>query len=101
MVPTGRRFAPPDDRLRTRPGISRFRVRAGARPGMTLLYQARAVSGIPSGRLGAFAEIAGPEIIGAQIGQFAFEAFDVQPQRPALAEHQYRAAAGRFARMKF
>src|ERR1700738_1537592 len=27
MVPTGRRFAPPDDRLRTRPGISRFRVR--------------------------------------------------------------------------
>src|SRR5260221_11307290 len=30
MVPTGRRFAPPDDRLRTRPGISRFRVRCGA-----------------------------------------------------------------------
>src|SRR5450631_3008723 len=36
MVPTGRRFAPPDDRLRTRPGISRFRVRPlRARPGMT------------------------------------------------------------------
>jgi hypothetical protein len=30
MVPTGRRLAPPDDRLRTRPGISRFRVRCGA-----------------------------------------------------------------------
>jgi hypothetical protein len=44
MVPTGRRFAPPDDRLRTRPGISRFRVRVHraalartrwTRPGMT------------------------------------------------------------------
>src|ERR1700738_3585537 len=32
MVPTGRRFAPPDDRLRTRPGISRFRVRRRATP---------------------------------------------------------------------
>src|SRR5450631_2253192 len=32
MVPTGRRLAPPDDRLRTRPGISRFRVRCFASP---------------------------------------------------------------------
>src|SRR6202165_3086871 len=56
--------------------------------------------GILSWRLGAFAEIAGPEIVRAEIGQFAFQAFDVQPQRPAMAEHQHRAAAGDFTRMK-
>ncbi len=57
-------------------------------------------SGIPSGGLGALAEIAGPEIVGAEVGQLAFQALDVQPQRPALAEQQHRAAAGRLAGMK-
>ena len=36
-MPTGPRKARPDDRLRIEPGISRFRVRAKARPGMTEL----------------------------------------------------------------
>jgi hypothetical protein len=34
-MPTGPREARPDDRLRIEPGISRFRGRADARPGMT------------------------------------------------------------------
>src|SRR5579864_2332441 len=37
MVPTGPREARPDGKLRTRPGISRFRIRANARSGMTYL----------------------------------------------------------------
>src|SRR5216683_5670456 len=57
-------------------------------------------SGVPAGGFGAFAEIAGPEIVGAEVGQLALQALDVQPQRPALAEHQHRAAAGRLAGMK-
>src|SRR3982074_898434 len=69
-----------------------------ARPGMTLLYQARTASGIQPGGLGA--EIRGPEIIRAQVGQLAFQAFDVQPERPALAEKQDRAATRRRAGMK-
>ena len=37
------------------------------------------------------------EIVGAEIGQLAFQAFDIEPQRPAMAEQQHRAAAGRLA----
>ena len=40
------------------------------------------------------------EIIHAKIGQFAFQAFDVQPKRSAMAEQQHHAAAWRFFRMK-
>ena len=37
--------------------------------------------------------IAGAEIVVAEVGQLAFQAFDVQPQRPAMVEQQQRAAA--------
>src|SRR6202051_4645099 len=45
--------------------------------------------------------VRGPEIVGAEVGQLAFQAFDVEPQRAAMVEHQDRAAAGGVARMKF
>src|SRR3981189_2704728 len=73
---------------------------ASHRPGMTLLFQTHVGSGVPSGGLGVFAEIAGSEIVRAQVGQFAFEALNIQPERPAVVEHQYRAAARRFPRVK-
>ena len=40
-------------------------------------------------QIGAMREIAGPEIVGAEVGQLAFQAFDVQPQRPAMAEQEH------------
>ena len=52
-------------------------------------------SSVQSRRLGALVQIAGAEIVRADVGQLAFEAFDVEPQRAAMAEHQHRAAAGR------
>src|SRR5436305_5409639 len=57
-------------------------------------------SSTPPRRFGAFAQIAGCKIVGAEIGQLAFQAFDIEPQRAALAEHQERAAAGRITGMK-
>ncbi len=39
---------------------------------------------VQPGRLGP--EVEGPEIVGAEVGQFAFQALDVEPQRPALVE---------------
>ena len=42
----------------------------------------------------------GAEIVGAEVGQFALKAFDVEAQCRAVAEQQQRAAAGRIARMK-
>ena len=38
-------------------------------------------------------DVAGAEIVGAEVGQLAFQAFDVQPQRLAMAEQEQRAAA--------
>src|SRR5881396_4059192 len=46
-------------------------------------------------------EVAGAEVVGTEVGQLAFQAFDVQPQRLAMAEQQKRAATGGFARMEF
>ena len=46
-------------------------------------------------------EVAGAEIVGTEVGQLAFQAFDVQPQRLAMAEQQKRAAAGGLAGMEF
>src|ERR1700677_4332566 len=57
-------------------------------------------SGVQSGGFGAFAEVGSPKIVRAKVGQLAFETFDVQPERAPLAEHQYRAAAGRIAGVK-
>src|SRR5258706_12874166 len=86
---------------RTRPqmcaghrGISRFRVHRSAMPRNDV--QSR----IPPRRLGAGAEIGGPEIVSADIRQLAFEAFDVEPHRAALAEQQNRTAAGRLTGVK-
>src|ERR1700738_4734699 len=53
-----------------------------------------------AGAFGAIAKIPGAEIVGAKVGQFAFETFDIEPQRAAGREHQHRAAAGRSPRMK-
>src|SRR4051812_31473340 len=44
---------------------------------------------------------AGAEFVGAEVGQLAFQAFEVEPQRPAMAEQQQRAAAGGFPRVEF
>jgi len=41
------------------------------------------------------------EIVHTEVGQLAFQAFDVEPQRPAMAEQQQRATAGRLAGMEF
>ena len=60
-----------------------------ARAGMTNSLVAMQ-SGVQPGRFGAFGEI---EIVRAKVGQLAFQTFDVQPQRGAIAEHQKRAAA--------
>src|SRR5688572_3860704 len=58
------------------------------------------LSSPPSRRLGALAEIAGPKIVAAEVSQLAFEAFDVEPQRPAVGEQQHHAAAGDVAGIK-
>src|ERR1700761_3169042 len=55
---------------------------APRRPGTT------GQSGIQPGRFGALAaEVGGSQIVRAQVGQFAFQALDVEPERPAMAEH--------------
>src|SRR5258708_25679160 len=52
------------------------------------------------GSLGILTKIAGAKIVGTEVGQFAFEAFDIEPQHAASGERQHRAAAGRHTRMK-
>ena len=46
----------------------------------------RRCSDIRRQRVGVFTPPGDPEVIGAQVGQLAFEAFDVEPERPALVE---------------
>ena len=46
-------------------------------------------------------EVAGAEVVGTEVGQLAFQAFDVQPQRLAMAEQEKRAAARGLAGMEF
>ena len=69
-----------------------------------------AVSGLAQAR-GAAHLFGGHDVIGmggtaggrpdrAEVDQFAFQALDVEPERPATAEHQDRAAAGGFTGMK-
>src|SRR5207247_5304270 len=84
----------PDPESRDSPMCnSTSEVRAGARPGMTFPLGTR------PRRFGAFAGVAGAETVRPEISQLAFQTFDIEPQRTALAEHQKRAAARRIGGM--
>jgi hypothetical protein len=78
-MPTGPRKARPDARLRIEPGISRFRVRAHARPGMTGKYFT-ALIGIVLIRCAKFQ----PERFDAQVMDRAGGAGDVEPDQLRL-----------------
>jgi len=66
---------------RTRPGIARFRLWSFGPP--------RNDTRLSRPQTGGFRiHIAGAEIVAAEVGQLAFQAFDVQPQRPAMVEQQ-------------